>query len=318
MVCDLCHYDAHIQSRLPVTEELKELAMLADDDELSPDRDPFLKNMLEEEYLRMVGGTEREKEELRVFVETRESELADEEGLDRVFETYLATLPAEQRPKTRSQDRRLFNDWRSSREDELTKWREELTALESQSVDGQLIYDNVLGRVIRLLRAESRDAGLLSSEHTQRVSVQGQDENYPGLASLDTEGWMTFVEVKEWAQKKQSSGLSTKPTRLQNGMGIDKAVSRWSDLLLEAAESLVLKGLLTRAQSPVTAGNKAKRYLIHTDPVHSTSGRFKYPRQLSNGLYLECGFDVKGMVKQCETLLERFGQDPAQFRVRLG
>ena len=55
LVCDLCHYDAHIQARLPVTEELKELAMLADDDELPPHRDPFLKNFLEEER-RRIGG----------------------------------------------------------------------------------------------------------------------------------------------------------------------------------------------------------------------------------------------------------------------
>ena len=70
---------------MQVTDELKELAMLADDDELSPDRDPFLKNMLEEERLRLVGWAEGRKEELQVFVEIRESELVDEEGLDRVY-----------------------------------------------------------------------------------------------------------------------------------------------------------------------------------------------------------------------------------------
>ena len=56
LVCDLCHYDSHIQAQLPVTEELKELAMLADDDELSPDRDPFLKSFLEEERRRSTAA----------------------------------------------------------------------------------------------------------------------------------------------------------------------------------------------------------------------------------------------------------------------
>ena len=76
LVCDLCHYDAHIQARLPVTEELKELAMSANDDELSPDRDPFLKNFLGEERRRVVGGAEERKDELSSLIGHRESELS--------------------------------------------------------------------------------------------------------------------------------------------------------------------------------------------------------------------------------------------------
>lgn len=179
LVCDLCHYDAHILARLPVTDELKELAMLADDDELSPDRDQFLKNMLEEERLRLVGGSERRKEELRVFFEIRESELTDEEGLDKVYEDYLAELSDGERPQTRSHDRRLFNDWRGSYENELAEWRKELTDLEYQGVDGQLVFDNVQNRLIRMLGAEARDAGLFPPRRTQSATVQGEDEDTP-------------------------------------------------------------------------------------------------------------------------------------------
>ena len=143
--------------------------MLADDDELSPDRDPFLKNMLEEERLRLVGWAEGRKEELQVFVEIRESELADEEGLDRVYENYLATLSAGERPQTRSHDRRLFNGWRSSRENEIAEWKKEMETLESELVDGQLIFDNARDRLVRLRGAEARDAGLLPPRRTQRV-----------------------------------------------------------------------------------------------------------------------------------------------------
>ena len=258
--------------------------MLADDDELSPDRDPFLKNMLEEERLRLVGWAEGRKEELQVFVEIRESELADEEGLDRVYENYLATLSAGERPQTRSHERRLFNGWRSSRENELAEWKKEMETLESELVDGQLIFDNARDRLVRLRGAEARDAGLLPPRRTQRVDVQGQDEEYPGTASLDPEGWMPFAQIKQWAQKKLVSGLSTKPTRLRDGRGVEKAVSKWSDILLETAKWLIREGLLTKDVCPVLAEQRAKRYLVHIEPTHSTNDRFKYPRRLSSGL----------------------------------
>ena len=51
--------------------------MLRDGDELSPDRDPFLKGFLEEERRRVGGAAEDRKEELRLFIDVRESELVD-------------------------------------------------------------------------------------------------------------------------------------------------------------------------------------------------------------------------------------------------
>ena len=98
LVCDLCHYDAHIQARLPVTEELKELSMLRDRDELSPTRDPFLKDFLVEERRRVTSVDEGRKEELRLFMDVRESELADVEGMWGRFEQHLQSLPGETTP----------------------------------------------------------------------------------------------------------------------------------------------------------------------------------------------------------------------------
>ena len=111
LVCDLCHEDAHIQSSLPVTEELKELALLQYDDDLSPQRDTFLKNLLEEERCRVVSGVEERKEELRLFVENRRSELADDIELDRLFENHIGTLPTLEQPQTQAQRSRRFTEW---------------------------------------------------------------------------------------------------------------------------------------------------------------------------------------------------------------
>ena len=317
LVCDLCHYDAHIQARLPVTEELKELAMLANDDELSPHRDPFLKNFLEEERRRIGGSAEDRKEELRFLIGVRESELADDNVLYKLFENHLTALPTVERPQTRPQESRLFSEWEGGFKQELVGWRKELATLESQSIDGQLIFNNARDQLMRLFEAEARDAGLLPRKRIREMPLQGPDEEYSSRASLDSDAWMTFGQLKEWSQNKLANGNSTKPSRLQSPEGKEIDVSSWADLLLETSEWLIRKGLLTKDDCPVTTGRMAKRYLIHVTPVHPSERKFVSSAQLSNGLYLERSYNVNSLVQQCELLLERFDQDPAQFHVRL-
>ena len=172
LVCDLCHYDAHIQVRLPVTEELKELAMLANDDELSPDRDPFLKNFLGEERRGVVGGAEERKDEIRSLIGHRESELSDDNVLYKLFENHLTALPTAERPQTKPQESRLFSEWEGGFKQELAGWRIELATLESQSIDGQSIWDNARDRLMRLLEAEAREAGLLPQSNLRETPLR--------------------------------------------------------------------------------------------------------------------------------------------------
>ena len=75
--------------------------MLANDDELSPHRDPFLKNFLEERTAsdrRQRRGPQRGT---AVLNRVRESELADDNVLYKLFENHLTALPTVERPQTR-------------------------------------------------------------------------------------------------------------------------------------------------------------------------------------------------------------------------
>ena len=165
-VCDRCHYDAHIQAQLPVTERMRELAdmQLADMQdviELPPNRDPFLKNFLEEELRRFGGASDRRKEELRLMIEVRHSQLADDNELAELFEIYLAELPDSERPQTFPQKSRLYSKWEGSIRQELAECREELSRLESFVVDGQQVFDSAKDRLMQLLEAEAQEAGLI-------------------------------------------------------------------------------------------------------------------------------------------------------------
>ena len=136
---------------------------MADDDELSPIRDPFLKNFLKEE-LRRFGSKER-KDELRSLIGIRESKLANDNELNRLFEGHLDTLPTAERPQSKPQEHRLFNEWEDTLKRELMEWREELAELEAQRLDKRLVYDNAKDRLLRLFEAEAREAGFLPQKH---------------------------------------------------------------------------------------------------------------------------------------------------------
>ena len=302
---------------LATQEELKELAMLRDDDELSPHRDPFLKNFLEEERCRIGGPAEERKEELRFYIGERESELTDEKVLDRAFENYLAKLPAAERPQTRSQDRRLFSEWMECFEKELALWREELAGLESQSIDGQLVLDNAKDQLLRLLEAEATEVGLLPQREIRETLLQGPFEEYSRAISLDSGRWMTFVRLGEWGNEEPTKGASITPWHLQCPRGEGISISYWIDLFLQTAEWLIREGLLTENRRVLRRGGSASRYLIHVKPYHTNGRKFKNIKQLSNGLYVDGQLAAKEIGRPLPKLVEDFGQDPSQFHVRL-
>ena len=317
-VCDLCHYDAHIQAQLPATEDLKELAMLADDDELSPRRDSFLKNFLEEEGRRVGGAAEERKDRLRSMIEVRELELADDNELGKLFESHIVTLPAAERPQSDPQKHRLYVNWEDNQRRELANWKDELTRLEAQTVDGQLVYDNARERLMRLLESEARWLGLLpgtpTSEKILRTSLNEPDS----LGPNDSSEWMTFNLLTEHFKAGAIDGASAKPGHFRGPGNFESPVDSWADLLLETAEWLIREGLLSKDQCPVKGRGMKSRYLIHETPRHPSGRQFFYKaKPLSNGLYLERQFDPQHMVQYCGELVEKFGGDPAQFRVRL-
>ena len=314
LVCDLCHYDAHIEARLPVTEELRELAKLADDDELSPYRDPFLRNLLGEERRRVDGGTEERKDELRRSIERREAELQDEDGMLQQFERHLDSLTYEQRPTSEREKWRVYFDWEDKYKAELDGSKEELTSLEGQPIDKQLVFSNARDRLLRLLKAEAREAGLLPRKRAQKAL----DGEVSSPKSLDSRGWMTFVQLDEWQRREPNQAVSTSLRHLQVPSGERMFVDTWVKLLAETAEWLIRRSLLTRdSGTAFTVGRATTRYLIHIEPTHPSGADFSAGRQLSNGLHVECNHGGAARTpKVCMRLVAAFGQDPAEFRVQ--
>ena len=162
-MCGLCHIHAHIQAPLPVTEPLDELIDIYDpedemteyfptEDDLANRLSALLKELLETERQSVMGAADKRRNELCRLIEQRKVELANEIELESLFESYLDALPVGERPTSNLQKWRMFGDWESSLNTELSRWKNELAELKNRPIDKQAIFNSARNKVMRLLQ----------------------------------------------------------------------------------------------------------------------------------------------------------------------
>ena len=311
LVCNLCHYDAHIQAQMPISDELRGLNM-------EPDLDAALRLLLEEERLRAGYADESRKSELRSLISDRESELADDARLGAAFEHHITSLPIWDRPRLNGpQKYRLYGEWEEGLKQELAGWEGELAKLEAKVPDGRLIYNNAKEHVLQALEAQARDTGLIPQLRPNRHGRESWNtplaETNPATPS-GMNNWMSLVQLDEWWNTSQPKGTLVKPVCLRDPRGNERSVNSWTGLFFTIAKWLVEEEILTQ---PFTFKTMTKRHLIHSEPIHPDGRKFKANRQLPNGLFFESHWGPKESSRLSGQLLAEFGQDPAQFHVLL-
>ena len=320
LVCDFCHYDAHIQGQLPITDDLRALAELEDPEdremvtEPGPDEPSFLRDLLEEERRRIDGGAEERKNELRSHISARKAELADDDKISEAFEDYLVGLPMRERPRPGPQTYRLYSKWEGGIRQELAAKRNELAQLEAQPVDKQLIVNNARTRLLQLFEGAARDAGLLPPKPIRETPEPRRIVETSRDVVTNSGEWITFVQLGKLDNLR---GKKIGGSSLRFPTGKEISVNNWADLLAKTAEWLVAEGLMTENMCPFRFERMDARYLIHSAPVHPHGREFRTAKRLSNGLYIEVQWGSKEIARLCGWLVAAFGQDPAQFHVRL-
>ena len=197
-VCDLCHIDAHIQAHLPVAPPLDTLVNQYDpedemtfpsdieiDDELAAGFLALFKELLESERQSIAAADDVRRNELRLFIEVRETELGDDGELDALFDKYIATLPEGERPQSGIQRSQQHVAWHQDFERELAVWKDDLAELESRAVDKQAIFNSARNKAMYLLHRAAANAELLPDP--QAINDQS-DRNIAVTTSQNSHG----------------------------------------------------------------------------------------------------------------------------------
>ena len=106
------------------------------------------------------------------------------------------------------------------------------------------------------------------------------------------------------------------PTDVLFPNGEISEVKNWRDALEEIVRWLTVRGILRARDCPIIGSNpKAVRHMVHTQPIHSNGARFRVPIEV-NGLWVEKHDSRQALIEKIKTIIQRVGQDPAQFKVR--
>lgn len=109
-----------------------------------------------------------------------------------------------------------------------------------------------------------------------------------------------------------------KPTEILFPDNTSVPIKTWKVIMVEVAKWLINKNILTKDHCPISGSGtrSVKRYLISTDPAHSTGTPFKAPYPI-DFFYIETNYSGPNCVENARTIIQHVGQDPAQFKVRL-
>ena len=122
VVCDLCHWDAHVAANLPDNRELRDSAV-----------DPILFELVDEVQRQLLTDGDTRQIELTKLIAQRGQENASDDDLDHLFNLHLSGLHAEDRPNGPRAIAMRFNAWEVQRREEFERWSEELDRLKSKT-----------------------------------------------------------------------------------------------------------------------------------------------------------------------------------------
>ena len=163
------------------------------------------------------------------------------------------------------------------------------------------------------------------AEETQRQGIaQSPSHPSPTVASpaapspATTTSQMPAVasDAREWTPLSDTNlaqSVNPKPSEMLLPDNRRVRLNAWNSVLIETTKWLINNNVLNESHCPVPIGTK--RYIIATDPTHSSGTPFKNARPVGT-LYLEVSLTALEIVRYTPHIIERAGQDPSQFKVR--
>ncbi len=123
--------------------------------------------------------------------------------------------------------------------------------------------------------------------------------------------WITLEDYRPPVDRRS-------PQKLSFPDGVERPVRLKKQIVIEVAEWLIREGVLGPEACPVTAGRDVGYSTVNLTPSHPNGDGFKSEHHLSNGLYLDANFGLKGAVSVCRAIVTERGKDPTTVHVYVG
>ncbi len=106
------------------------------------------------------------------------------------------------------------------------------------------------------------------------------------------------------------------PDQLTFPDGSTVSIQNWKQVLIESTRWLVGKGILNVGDCPIRYSSRARRYVVHTMPVHLDGKPFRESaREQIGPFHIDTHHSASSTMQVTKAVIERLGQDPAQFKI---
>ena len=122
--------------------------------------------------------------------------------------------------------------------------------------------------------------------------------------------WITLEDYRPPVDRRA-------PQKLSFPDGAERPIRFKKQIVIEVSEWLIREGVLGPEACPLTAGRDSGYSTVNRTPSHPNGDGFKSVHQLSNGLYLDANFGLKGAVSVCRAIVTERGKDPATVHVQV-
>ncbi|MCY3921147.1 MAG: hypothetical protein OXG27_01960 [Chloroflexi bacterium] len=107
----------------------------------------------------------------------------------------------------------------------------------------------------------------------------------------------------------------SKPAEVMFPSGVTAAATSWAEAIAQMTQWLLDHGHLQKTMVPI-GKPQTKRLLVAVKPAHLDGAPFKGQRQVG-AYFIHTGFNASDQMANARFIIERAGQDPAKFAVRL-
>ena len=152
------------------------------------------------------------------------------------------------------------------------------------------------------------EAPVVTRGRRRDVGPGGSSGGPPPPDGLGKDDWQPLAAIVAAPGQKPVEMLFPDDTRTP--------MKSWRSGPVEVVRWLMGRRIMSANDCPVKLrSRKAFRYLVNTQPVHSNGSPFTSPIEV-NGLHIELHDNLTALVSKTKLIVERVGQDPAQFKVR--